>query len=350
MRKALNERVRFNQQASHPSAQVRRFEALDGLLRLRQELPATPQIKIENWKTLSPEGLRQKLNVIEQWRPLKPVVGNATNIWNSLKHESYEANPKANNEIIETCRKIAQQIESLNDTREVAGSLGCEPTLASDAEVARLIGLAEGVIARPDCYARVLHNHEVTASEFEALQNIWNERAQLLAQRYPIDLTVTTSDEIKAEGSRLMAEEHSATWDELRQRRDFHAGQIQVIEELERRFQNLRQRLALMDSPLRSRRESALRLVQTLASYNVRIPKEWWSLESSPLASIHAWKTQFSACVGRSNGEAEPADLSAFARLKDPHFKALTTRAETGFNAINYATISKHRFNSKAME
>src|SRR5207249_2213298 len=101
-----------------------------------------------------------KLNVIEQWRPLQPVVGNAANIWNSLKHESYEANPNANNEIIETCQKIAQQVESLHDTREVAGSLGCEATLASDAEVARLIGLAQAVIHRPGCYARVLHNHE----------------------------------------------------------------------------------------------------------------------------------------------------------------------------------------------
>ena len=336
VRKALNERVRSNQQTCHPAAQVKRFEALDGLLRLKRELPATPQIKIANWQTLSPEGLRQKLNVIEQWLPLKPIVSNSANIWNSLKHESYEANPNANNEIFGTCGQIAKQIESLHDTREVAGSLGCAATLGSDADIGGLIALARAVIARPVCYARVLNDPEITATEFDALQSVWNERSSLETVRHPIDLTSTSDETVKVEAEKLLKEEQSRTWNDLLLRRDFHTAQIEVIEELERRFQNLRQRLGLIDSPLRSRRESALRLIQSLAAYNVLIPKDWWSLQTTPLASIHAWKIQFSACVNRVNGTTEPADLSAFTRLKEPHLKALNTSAEKGFNVVNY--------------
>ena len=336
VRKALNERVRSNHQTCHPAAQVKRFEALDGLIRLKRELPAIPQITIENWQTLSPEGLRQKLNVIEQWLSLKPIVSNSSNIWNSLKHESYEANPNANNELLATCGKIAKQMESLHGTREVAGSLGCAATLDSDADVGRLIALARAVIARPACYPRILNDPQITGTEFDALQDIWRERALLETLRHPIDLTSTSEGTVKAEAAKLQTEERSQVWNDLLLRRDFHARQIEVIEQLESRFQNLRQRLGLMDSPLRSRRESALRLIQSLAAHNILIPKDWWSLESAPLASIHAWKIQFSVCVSRVNGFTEPADLSAFSRLKEPHLKALTTSAEKGFNVVNY--------------
>ena len=117
-RETLNDRVKFGRAIAHPSLQVTKRQAVDGLIQLRKELKRVPNITIANWQSLSKERLTKLLSSLAEWPGLSDILSDATNIWNNVRTEAFDENPNAVNEVHDRVNAILAHLETLDEVRE----------------------------------------------------------------------------------------------------------------------------------------------------------------------------------------------------------------------------------------
>lgn len=335
-RKALNERVRFGRAIAHPSLQVAKREALAGMIQLRKELKNVPNIDIANWQSLSKERLTKLLGSLGEWPDLEAVLTDSRNVWNLVLVQSFDENPNAENELRRVVHNLVTQIESLDETREWASSVGIEMLINSDASVADVMALVETVLRRPSCHPQIVGNSRVSISEVTRLKTIWDRREELIAARHPIPLAEVCPPVVIAEAEVLTTTEGATTWQDLSERAARYSTRLSDIEASEENYSRLCDQIGLVDSPLLKVRRAQMQCVLSLGTLGVVIPRDWWGSKVTPVLSVAAWKAQIQACGTQSKSASLPLHFVALERIGLTHWDHVERKAEHGFNAVSY--------------
>ncbi len=336
-RETLNERVRFAREIAHPSLQIKRREALDGLIRLKKELKDVPTIQIPNWQSISKERFIKLLSSIAEWPELVNVLTDNKSIWNRVQVETFENNPNAEREIQELTENIINQVESLDELREWAATIGLENPLNSDSAIADALRLIEVVLAKPVCHPQIVGNKEVNLSELERLQKEWEKEEKLKAARHPVSLTEVYPVEAKQKAEALLLDESATTWNDLSQKEVFYNRQIIEIENSQIHYWKLCGQLGLVYSPLRKVRRAQLQAVIALGRFSsVIIPRIWWNSQTKPGLTVNGWMTKLKACSNQIKNAPVPVSLIVLERVAETHWNHVEAMAEHGFNMVSY--------------
>jgi len=335
-RAALNERVRFGRAIAHPSLQVARREALGGLIQLRKELKNVPNIDVANWQALSKERLAKLLGCLGQWPDLAGVLTDSENVWNRVLVQSFDENFNAENELRAAVQKTLAQIESLDEVREWAASVGIEMTVDSDASVAAAAAVVETVLQRPICHPKLVGNSRVSLSEAARLKSIWKRREELVAARHPVPLTEIYPQDVVAEAKELLATEGATTWQELSYRVTHYSDCLSEIEESQAGYLHACDQIGLVYSPLFKVRRAQLQSVLSLGALGAVIPRGWWGPKATPVLSVAAWKAHVRACATQAKVAPLPLHFVALERVGKTHWAHVERKAEHGFNVVSY--------------
>jgi very-short-patch-repair endonuclease len=334
-RELLNDRVRFGRKVCHAAMQVSNSEALAGLIQLKKELGNVPALDIANWQALSKERLNPLLKSIGEWPGFAAVITNSTSLWNRLHTEAF-ADPNVANELTALSQKILTQLESLNELREWIASVGADSNVASDAEVAAMLTLAEVVLRRPPCHHEVVGNREVSSVELNELQRVWERREELVKARHPVPLDAPYPPEAEQEARDLLAAEGCSTWQEMTLRTQAHDAQRGDLEATQPVYRRLCDQLGLVYSPLLKFRRAQLEAVLRLGELKCSIPRDWWSAHSTPVLSVTGWAGQFHACGQQAVTAPSPLHFVALERVAATHWEHVEAKAEHGFNLVSY--------------
>lgn len=82
-----------------------------------------------------------------------------------------------------------EELESLQELREWAASVGIELPLNSDTNATNMLALVMAVLDKPACHPKLIGNSEVSLSEIEHLKSQWERRENLIAARHPVVLS-----------------------------------------------------------------------------------------------------------------------------------------------------------------
>jgi very-short-patch-repair endonuclease len=343
-RQTLNERVRFARGIAHPSLQVTKREALAGLIQLKKELKNVPNIPIANWQSLSRERLTKLLGCLGEWPELAVVLTDNENVWNQVNVEAFDDNPNVANELQASIHRILSQIESLQDVKEWAASVGIELPLNSDAKVTDMLALVRTVLEKPTCHLRLIGNADVSVLELEHLKKHWEHSEKIVAARHPVDLTAKLSDETERtalglaeqEAEELLRLEGAKTWDDLSRRDLYHTRKHDEIEAIQKAYRRLCEQVGLVYSPLLTVRRAQLQAVLALASLGMTIPRAWWKSDTTPVLTVAGWKAHLHACSNYSKNSPLPMHFVALERVATTHWQHVEAKAEHGFNLVSY--------------
>ena len=343
-RLTLNDRVRFAREIAHPSLQVTKREALSGMIQLRKELKNVPNIPISNWQSLSKERLTKLLGCLGEWPELTAVLTDNENIWNNVRVDSFDDNPNAANELQGTIQKLLAQLESLQDMKEWAASVGIELPMNSDSAVTNLLALVTTVLEKPNCHPQLIGNSNISASELEQLKMLWERREKLILARHPVILSEKYSDETEKAAlgltertaSELLRSENAKTWDDLSRRESHHKDRQAEIEASQKSYRRLCEQIGLVYSPLLTVRRAQLQAVTSLASLGTTVPRSWWKSDTTPVLTVAGWKAHFQACASHAKNSPFPLHFVALERMATTHWKDVEAKAEHGFNFVSY--------------
>ena len=334
-REILNDRVRFGRKVCHAALQVSNTEALAGLIQVKKELGNVPALDIANWQALSKERLNPLLKSIGEWPGFAAVVTNSTSLWNRLRTEAF-ADPNVAHELTDLSQKILTQLETLNELREWIAAVGADSKVATDAEVAATLALAEVVLRRPQCHHEVVGNREVSSEELNHLQQVWTRREELVNARHPVPLEAPYPAEAQEEAKALLESERCSTWQELELRADDHDSQREALEATQPVYRRLCDQLGLVYSPLLKFRRAQLEAVLRLGELKCSIPRVWWTANSTPVLSVAGWIGQFHACGQQALSAPSPLHFIALERVAATHWEHVEAKAEHGFNLVSY--------------
>jgi len=335
-RQTLNERVRFGRTIAHPSLQVAKRDALAGLIQLRKELKNVPKIEVPNWQALSKERLNKLLGCLGEWPDFAEVLTDSENVWNLVLVQSFDENPNAENELKSVVQKIRVQINSLDEVREWAASVGIEIHINSDPSVADVIALVETVLQKPVCYPKLLGNSHVSLSELERLKSQWERRVDLVAARHPVPLTEIYSAGAEKEANELLATENATSWRDLSERGVNYANRLGEIEESQKQYMRICDQIGLVYSPLVKVRRAQLQSVLSLGALGAFIPRNWWGPKATAVLSVAGWKAQLRECATQAKSAPLPLHFVALERVAQTHWEHVERKAEHGFNVVSY--------------
>jgi very-short-patch-repair endonuclease len=336
-REILNGRVRFGRKICHAAMQVSNAEALGGLIRLKKELGGNvPPLDIANWQAISSERLAPLLQAIGGWPGFAAIATNSTSLWNHLRTEAFANNPFVENDLTDLSQKILAQLDALNELREMTASVGADSKLASDADAAAMLALAEVVLQRPACHHGVVGNRDVSLPELSELQRVWSKRDELVKARHPVPLDVLYPAEAEQEAKALLASERCMTWRDMSERAEAHDTQRADLEATQPVYQRLCDRLGLVYSPLLKFRRAQLEAVLRLGTLQCSIPRSWWSPQSTPVHSVTGWIGQLRACGQQAVTAPSRLHFTALERIAATHWAHVEAKAENGFNRVSY--------------
>ncbi len=335
-RKTLNERVRFGEAIAHSSLQVKNRQALGGMIQLRKELKRVPNIPIANWQSLSKERLAKLLGSLAQWPGLASVLSDPENVWNKVRFETFDENPDAANELQDLVQRILAQLESLDDVREWAASLGIELTIQSDDNLTDVLALVETVIKRPHCHPKLVGNSDFSLSHLKHLQAVWEQREAVVAARHPVPLAEAYPDDAEREAKRLVEDERVNSWEELTRHESHHAERHAEIEKSQDRYLRLCDQIGLVYSPLLKVRRAQLQTVVGLGAFGGLIPRAWWAASTNPVLLVNGWHGKLRACISHAKAAPLPLHFIALERVASTHWRHVEAMAEHGFNMVSY--------------
>jgi very-short-patch-repair endonuclease len=340
----LNDRVRFARSIAHPSLQVTKREALSGLIQLRKELKHVPSIPIANWQSLSKERLTKLLGCLGEWPELTAVLTDNKNVWNKVRVEAFDDNPNASNELQGTIQRIRTQLESLQEVREWAASVGIEIPAISDTNVTNMLALVTTVLEKPTSHIKLIGNPNVSLTELGDLKSQFERREKLVVARHPVVLSDKYSNEIDAAdlelaewtAKELLLAEGAKTWDDLSRRERYHTEKHNEIEESQKAYRQLCEQIGLVYSPLLTVRRAQLQAVLSLASVGTTIPRGWWKSDTMPVLTVDKWTAHVQACSAHAKNSPLPMHFVALERIATTHWEHIEAKAEHGFNIISY--------------
>lgn len=335
-RKTLNDRVKFGRAVAHPSLQVTKRQALAGLIQLRKELTHVPNIAVANWQSLSKERLDRLLGSLAEWPGLADVLNDPDNVWNKVRNETFDENPNAANELQVLEQRILAQLESLDEVREWAASLGIELPIQSDKNVADVLALVETTIKRPTCHPKLVGNAEVSVSELENLEALWKQREVLVAARHPIPLGEIYPRDVELEAMGLMEAERAKTWEDLSRREVYHTERRTEIEESQNKYRRLCDQMGLVYSPLLKVRRAQLQAVLGLGGFGGLIPRAWWIASTNPVLLVNGWGGKLRACINQAKAALLPLHFIPLEQIASTHWQHVEAMAEHGFNLVSY--------------
>ena len=335
-RKTLNDRVKFGRAVAHPSFQVTKRQALAGLIQVRKELKNVPNITIANWQSLSKERLTKLLSSLAEWPGLSDILSDATNIWNNVRIEAFDENPNAANEVHDRVNAILAHLETLDEVREWAATVGIELPIHSDSDVTNVLALVETVIKKPQCHPKLAGNFEVTLSELMSLKTIWDQREALATARHPVPLTEIYPSDAEQEAVKLLKDETAKTWEDLSLREDYHTKRHAEIKENQDIYLRLCNQIGLVYSPLLKVRRAQLQAVLGLGEYGGIIPRAWWGASTHPVLLVDGWVGKLRACITHSKSSPLPLHFVALERVASTHWTHVEAMAEHGFNMVSY--------------
>jgi len=334
-RKLLNDRVRFGRAIAHPSLQVTKREALGGMIHLRKELKDVPNIQIANWQALSKERLNKLLGHLREWPDLTFVLTDAENVWNTVQVENFDDNPNAANELQETIESVLRHLETLDETREWAASVGIENQINSDTDVEYVLSLSQNVLEKPLCHPKIIGNPSLGNTELAHLKATWERRDELVAFQHPIDLTNLYREDAVQEATALLSIEGATSWQDLSERMILHTKRLTDVRESQTGYLRLCDQLGLVYSPLLKVRRAQLQAVLSLGNLRESIPRTWWTPDSTPVLSVAAWKAHLTACASLANQAPLPLHFLALERVSKTHWVHVEAKAERGFSFVN---------------
>ncbi len=109
-RNELNQRVHAGNSIVHPALGISRFNALAGLIQLREKLRSAPSIDIANWSSLSRERLNRLFGNLSEWESLSSVAANQDHIWNALQWTAFRENPNARIEVLSLVENLGSSL------------------------------------------------------------------------------------------------------------------------------------------------------------------------------------------------------------------------------------------------
>lgn len=335
-RKTLNDRVKFGRAVAHPSLQVMKRQALAGLIQLRKELKSFPSIQIANWQSLSKERLTKLLSSLAEWPGFAEVLKDPDNVWNKVRAEAFDENPYAAKELQELAQKILTQLESLDEVREWAASLGIELSIQSDENVADVLALVETVMKRPTCHPKLVGNVEVSLPELQSLEALWKQREVLVAAQHPVPLTEIYARDAEIEAKGLLEDERAKTWEDLSRREVYHTERYTEIEENQNKYLRLCDQIGLVYSPLLKVRRAQLQAVLGLGGFGGLIPRAWWVASTNPVLLVDGWGGKLRACINQAKTAPLPLHFVPLERVASTHWQHVEAMAEHGFNLVSY--------------
>ena len=335
-RKTLNDRVNFGRAIAHPSLQIPKRYAIEGLIQLRKELKRIPNIAIDSWHSLSKERLTKLLSSLAEWPGLSNVLTDATSVWNAVCAEAFEGNPNAVNELMERVEEILAHLDTLIEVREWAAIVGLESLIFSDPEAVSVLALIKSVMERPSYHAKLVGNLEVTLSELKTLQSVWERRNALFAARHPVPLTEIYPYLAEQEATELLRIEKAETWEDLSLRQNYHDARRTEIKESQDIYLRLCNRVGLVYSPLLNVRRAQLQALLSLGAYGGIIPRAWWGASTNPVLSVDGWVGKLRACIEQSKSAPLPLHFVALERIAATHWGHVEAMAEHGFNMVSY--------------
>lgn len=343
-RQTLNERVRFSRGIAHASLQVTKREALSGLIQLRKELQHVPVIPIDNWQSLSRERLTKLLGCLGEWPGLAPVLPENANVWSRVRVEAFDNNPNASNELQSTIQRVLTQLESLQEVKEWAASVGIELPLNSDENVADVLALVATVVEKPLCHPQLIGNSNLTLSEVTQLQAQWERREKIIGARYPVVLSAKYANEpekaalalAERAAKELLLNEGAKTWADLSKRESHHKDKHSEIEASQKAYRRLCEQIGLVYSPHLNVRRAQLQAVLSLASLGTTVPRGWWKADTTPVLTVAGWKAHFQACAAHAHNSPLPLHFVALESVATTHWQHIEAKAEHGFNLVSY--------------
>ncbi len=335
-RKTLNERVRFGRALAHPSLQIPKRYAIEGLIQLRKELKRVPNIAIDNWQSLSKDRLTKLLNSLAEWPGLSDILSDATSIWNNVCVEAFDGNPDAANELMDSVDEIFAHLDTLDEVREWAATVGIDLPIRSDPDAAAVLALIKSVLERPSCHPKLVGNSGVTLHELKTLQTVWQHRDALSAARHPLPLTEIYPYPAEQEAVELLTVEAAESWEDLSRRQESHTTRHAELKEAQNKYLRLCNRIGLVYSPLLNVRRAQLQAVLGLGAYGGIIPGGWWIASTTPVLLVDGWFGKLRACVDHSKSVEWPLHFVALERVASSHWSHVEAMAEHGFNIVSY--------------
>lgn len=335
-RKTLNERIIFGRTIAHPSLQVTNRQALAGLIQLRKELVDVPKIPITNWQSLSKERLAKLLSSVAEWPELVEIVADSKNVWNKVKPEAFAQNSNADRELPSKIQKVISRIESLDEDREMAASVGIELPLESDQNVAAILELVRCVLEKPDCYPRIVGNSQISLKELGHLQLEWWKLQRLLAAHYPVVLSESCSAETVKEAKDLLSNEAAISWQDLSHRVVYKENCLAKYKESQDKYLRFCDQIGLVYSPLLKVRRAQYQAVLGLGKFGGLIPHSWWNASYNPVLMVDGWVSKLKACISHEKAAPLPLHLVALERITITHWTHVEAMAEHGFNLVSY--------------
>jgi very-short-patch-repair endonuclease len=336
VRKTLNDRVKFGRAIAHPSLQVAKREALEGMIQIRKELKNVPTIPISNWQALSKERLTKLLGSLGEWPDLDGVLTDNGNIWNKVRVASFDENPNATNELQTLIQKILGQIEALHEVREWISVVGIELPLNSDANINDVLALVTTVLSKPSCHPKLIGNDQVSIKELQHLESKWKKCETLIAARHPVPLEEIPPASGRQEAESLLSSERAKSWDDLSKREQYHKQKKSEFETSQKNYQRVCNQIGLVYSPLINTRRAQLQTVLSMASWGTTIPRSWWKPDTTPVLTVAGWKANFRACATHAQSAPLPLHFVALERVATTHWQHVESKAEHGFNFVSY--------------
>lgn len=335
-RKTLNDRVKFGRAIAHPSLQVPKRYAIEGLIQLRKELKRVPNIAIDSWQSLSKERLTKLLSSLAEWPGLSNILSDAANIWNSVCTEAFDGNPDAANELTDRVDEILAHLDTLDEVRQWAATVGIDLPIRSDPDATTVLALIKSVVERPSCHPKLVGNSGVTLSELKTLQTVWENRDALSAARHPVPLAEIYSYPAEKEAAELLTIETAETWEDLSRRQECYATHHAEMKEAQDKYLRLCNHVGLVYSPRLNVRRAQLQAVLGLGAYGGIIPRAWWVAPSNPVLLVDGWLGKLRACIDHSKSAPLPLHFVALERVAPTHWRHVEAMAEHGFNMVSY--------------
>jgi very-short-patch-repair endonuclease len=337
LRKLLNSRVEQGEAIVHSALGIKRREALQGMIGLRNRLVNIPTLDIPNWTSLSKERLGRLFAGISEWEALPDVVADSENAWNALVAESFRSDPNARHEIETNAKKLKQLIARVEILPEESAPLGYITEFKGVKEIESLIDLADLVSSKPSAHSLIVGDSSLSLKHLADLKVAFDCLRKLEEENLPVDLAAVPTSLERQNIQDLAKAESVTTWDELQKACATKTAHLEKLRSSDSQYASLCLANALHRQKKLAERRGQIAMIETLSKLGIGIPTDWWSVsKTSPVSTVLRWEKEMVSLASHAKDSPYPVDLQAITRVSDDAWKHIEAKAEDGFNFFSY--------------